>query len=152
MASMTQMITDGQWEMLRQLGVKVPPRSLTKNAAGRLITYIKSGNGTLGKTPAERAAISRTYIEKFVGKRVYCASGDTVYRGRIGTVLYLRARVIDEVAEVRQKRLERGEDGQFTVSPFAAIVEWDATEKKPRFITPVTVGSGGLSLYYLQLI
>lgn len=131
----TEMVTYRQWEELRSLGCKVPPRSITKASAGRLLTFIKAGNGTLGKSAAERAKIALTYRNKYVDKRVRCVGG-YIDRSREGVVLDLRARLIDEVVEARKSRLGWNEDDGFVISPFTATVCWEATESHPKKITP----------------
>lgn len=142
------MITDKQWEELRQLGCKVPPYSLTKVSATRLLAFIRQGNGTFGASPAERAKIALSYRTKYIGKRVRGING-SIDEGRSGTVTDLRARFVDEVVSIRRKCTVPGATFNVEkISPFEASVRWDATNTFPEKYNP----GFGTSLYYLELI
>jgi hypothetical protein len=147
MGEKAEPITDKQWEELRAIGCKVPPYSISKVSAGRLLTFVKSGNATIGSSPQERARIALAYRTKYVGKKVRCV-GSNANNGRIGVVRDLRARLLEEVVSVEKIWRAHDKDPTGLVSPFVASVRWDATETQSVKYVPVP----GISLFYLELI
>lgn len=147
MGKKAEPITDKQWEDLRAFGCKVTPYSMSKVSAGRLLTFIRSGNGTCGSSPQERARIALAYRTKYVGKKVRCVDS-YIDTGRIGTVKDLRARLFEEVVSAKETWRSYGKNSLGLISPFVASVRWDATETQSVKDLPVP----GISLFYLELI
>ncbi len=107
---------------LENRGIVAPP---TFAACNRLIGFIKCGNGTIGDNEASRIAITKSYEQRWIGKRVQYRSKSPWQSAKDeGTVGYLVA--YDPFHDgdlIRDARRHYGQDA--TLHPFQIFVRWE---------------------------
>lgn len=106
--------TKAQRSFLEGRSIVVPP---TKGACNLLISFIKSGNGTVGSNEGERIALTISYQRKWLGRRVKTSM--SFAKGEMGTVVYLAARDPETIRIFRESN--EGEK----YHPFWANVKFD---------------------------
>ncbi|HLD17847.1 MAG TPA: hypothetical protein VJB99_02105 [Patescibacteria group bacterium] len=105
---------------MQRWSVQVPP---TLKAASTLIGFIKSGNGTVGKTQEERVKILRSAQDHLIGKTVQIRGDEQSGKGR---VLYLLALTPEQVMEENRDRRMEGQ--HYSVGAFEAVVSWKESD------------------------
>lgn len=124
MISKKALITDRQWLAMKAYGIELDHSSTSKKVASSFLRYILSGNDTIGKTAAERVAITKSYIGKYIGKEVI-GKDDSTFPGRQGVIVRLVARTTSGVKLVKNHEWM---DKDAFVHPFVATIRWSATD------------------------
>lgn len=88
--------TKAQCAFLDARGIIVPP---TKGSCSLLISYIKQGNGTVGDDEGARIALTVSYQEKWIGKKV--RTSVSFAKGQDGVVVYIGARDSETIGVFR---------------------------------------------------
>jgi len=96
-------------------GIVPPP---TRLSCTRLISYIKEGNGSIGKTESERIAITISAQRKWHDRKVQYR-----YDDRVGIIQYLIFRTVREVSFLAEANV-LGQEESRGMQPFNLFVRW----------------------------
>lgn len=106
----------------------VPPP--TKAACSSIITYIKRGNGTIGKDEGDRINITAEFQDQWLGQEVKKIDGKKKEDPRMpkGRVLYLRARKENEINSIKRNRKDHPDNQP--IRPFDAWVQHEDGKRR----------------------